>query len=111
MVNSRAPPAHLQVMDRTTGSKRTRIVTHPASDKQVRLIHDLLAERIVPNPLLRQVDQALDLGASITGAHRLIPRLLACEVRPPVDDWTTPEGYDDSPDQGVHRHDGGGTFW
>lgn len=26
------------------------------------------------------------------------------------DDFTTPEGYDDSPDQGVHRYDGGG-FW
>lgn len=27
------------------------------------------------------------------------------------DDWSTPEGYDDSPDQGVHRFDGGGTFF
>lgn len=27
------------------------------------------------------------------------------------EDWSTPEGYDDSPDQGVHRYDGGGTFW
>lgn len=25
-------------------------------------------------------------------------------------DFTTPEGYDDSPDQGVHRHDGGGAW-
>lgn len=24
---------------------------------------------------------------------------------------STPEGYDDSPDQGVHRFDGGGTFF
>ena len=28
----------------------------------------------------------------------------------PEDDYTTPEGYDDSPDQGVHHYDGGGTF-
>lgn len=27
------------------------------------------------------------------------------------DDYLTPEGYDDSPDQGVHRYDGGGTFF
>lgn len=27
------------------------------------------------------------------------------------EDWSTPEGYDDSPDQGVHRYDGGGTFF
>lgn len=27
------------------------------------------------------------------------------------DDYMTPEGYDDSPDQGVHRYDGGGTFF
>ena len=26
------------------------------------------------------------------------------------EDWTTPEGYDDSPDQGVHRYDGGGAW-
>jgi hypothetical protein len=26
-------------------------------------------------------------------------------------DWSTPEGYDDSPDQGVHQFDGGGTFF
>lgn len=29
----------------------------------------------------------------------------------PDDGYMTPEGYDDSPDQGVHRYDGGGTFW
>lgn len=26
------------------------------------------------------------------------------------EDWTTPEGYDDSPDQGVHQFDGGDAF-
>lgn len=25
----------------------------------------------------------------------------------PDEDWSAPEGHDDSPDQGVHRHDGG----
>lgn len=27
------------------------------------------------------------------------------------EDWTSPEGYDYSPDMGVHRYDGGGTFF
>lgn len=26
-------------------------------------------------------------------------------------DFTTPEGYDDTPDQGVHRYDGKGAFF
>lgn len=27
------------------------------------------------------------------------------------EDWTSPEGYDYSPDMGVHQFDGGGTFF
>ncbi len=26
-------------------------------------------------------------------------------------DWASPEGYDYSPDMGVHQYDGGGTFF
>lgn len=97
-------------------STPSRVVNNPASDKQVRLVRDLLVDRAVPAPLVRRCRQSLDLGMSATDAHRLIPRLLACpDVQPDHDNdgeyGETPEGYDDSPDQGVHRYDGRGTFF
>ncbi|GAB2733474.1 hypothetical protein [Nocardioides pakistanensis] len=42
--------------------------------------------------------------------REIIPALKNLRRVEEDEDWSTPEGYDDSPDQGVHRFDGGGAW-
>ena len=83
----------------------------PASAKQRSFIDSLLATRIVPGALRRR---ALAEQLNHADCVDLIPLLLATPKASHHDnnndDNMTHEGYDDSPDQGVHRFDGGGTF-
>lgn len=91
----------------------------PASDKQLAYLVALTSCRIVDDELLADVTARVGSGLTHADCARLIPLLLACRKNPhrhPArfsdqdDDWTTPEGYDDSPDQGIHRFDGGGAW-
>jgi hypothetical protein len=81
----------------------------PASPKQRAYIAGLTAERDVPPALRRRVT-----ATNLTHADcvQLIPQLKALPRYVDLDEgeMMTPEGYDDSPDQGVHRYDGGGMW-
>lgn len=81
-----------------------------ASPKQVEFVRSLLEVRAVPWSLRQDVQAALARGLTHVECTDLIPRLTSCRRAEPAEDWNSPEGYDDSPDMGAHRFDGGGAW-
>lgn len=81
----------------------------PASEPQRQYVAGLLrGAQGVPDELRR-------LATSPRLTHEdcteVIPALKALQPKADTrEDWTSPEGYDYSPDMGVHRHDGGGSW-
>lgn len=79
----------------------------PASPAQRAYVDGLLAERSVPSAL-QQDARRRDLTHE--DCTRIIPELQACPRADQDEDWASPEGYDYSPDMGVHQFDGGGSW-
>jgi hypothetical protein len=77
----------------------------PATESQLRYVKAMLRDgRVVPDPIRREAWAAIERGLTHTDCQTLIPILQNC---PEDGDYIDDYGYDDSPDMGVHRFDGG----
>ena len=106
-----ADPAHRHVASHMVtppadAADQRRTGASLATDKQRAYLLGLIRQRDVPRALRQRA-----AAASLTHADctELIPAIQACP-RHEEECAMTPEGYDDSPDQGVHQFDGGGAW-